>query len=209
MKHFQHLTLLITLAFSFFILHSISFAQVETLSDEEYRQEVQTHMTVPCFEKAGRFVIQEMNLEEEQLTGVEFLRILNADHIDEIENKLIDQIMDNIKGKPKSERMIWYKIGDRICVNAWKEEILKDGILSKLMQSTKSLKEPVKQPDYPINKKQPNSDKSISDQAKEQALKTCNESMQLIGGEVSYRMLNACVEQELQAYQEFQRNYGN
>ena len=186
---------------------SPSFAQVETLTDQEYRQEAQTYMTNPCFEEVGRVMIKAMGIEKQQLTGVEFLRVIISDKFEELEKGVIDTSLEKIEGMSKNERMVWYKVGTRVCVKAFKESMLDNEIFSDMTQSIKSL-EPKNELDFSLNEKPSNSNKNISARAKQQAIKTCKESLQILGSKMSYGMLNACIEQELQAYQEFQRNYG-
>ena len=204
MKRIQYLTLWTTFASSFFILYTLSYAQVETLSEEEYRQEVQTYMTTPCFEEVGDILKKAMDLEEESYTGIELLRIMNAEGLEEIENEMTDFVLKNVKGESnKNKRILYYKMGKSQCIKGMKKNIHNDE--SSVTQST----EPEDEQDYSIKEKPSGSSENISAQAKQQALKTCKESMQMLGGEMSYRMLNVCIEQELQAYQEFQRNYGD
>ena len=88
---------------------------------------------------------------------------------------------------------------------------MKENIPNDVSNVTSSI-QPVEPEDEPLslpNEKPSDSSESVSAQAKQQAIKTCKESMQILGGEMSYRFLNACIEQEMQAYQEFQRNYGD
>lgn len=208
MNRFQYLILWITLASSFFILYTVGFAQTETLSDEEHRQEIQTYLITPCFEEVGRSSIKSMKINDQQLTGIEFLRVMSSGKSKETENTLIEHALEDTKNKSKTDRMVWYKIATSVCVNAWKEKLRDIGFLSGLTPSTKSFKSKDESLSLP-NEKPSDFSESVSAQAKQQALKTCKESMQLLGGEVSYRMLNACIEQEMQAYLEFQRNYGD
>ena len=162
----------------------------------------------PCFEKAGRIMIKAMNLEEQQVTGVELLRVLISGKFEELEKGVIDTSLEKIEGRPKNERMVWYKVGTRFCVKAFQEVMLKNNeIFPDMTQSIKSSK-PENTLDFSINENPSNSDKSISAHVKQQAIKTCKESLQILGSKMSYGILNACIKQELQAYQEFQRNYG-
>ena len=186
---------------------SPSFAQVETLTDQEYRQEARTYMINPCFEEAGRLMIKAMDIEKQQLTGVEFLRVITSGNFEKLEKGVLDTALEKIEGLSKNERMVWYKVGTRVCVKAFKEMMLNNEVFSDMTQSIQSSK-PEDALDFSINEKPSNSNKNISARVKQDAIKTCKESLQILGSKMSYGMLNACIEQELQAYQEFQRNYG-
>ena len=208
MKLYPRVGLLIGVIFSWLFWCSLSFAQVEILSDEEHRQEAQTYVITPCFEEVGQAAIKAMKINDQQLTGAEFLRVMSSGESKKIENKLIEKLLEDTKNKPKTDRMIWYKIATSVCVNAWKEKLLDNEFFSAMTPSTKSLK-PKDEPLSLTNKKSSNSSDSVSDQAKQQAIKTCKESLQILGSDVPYTYLNFCIERELQAYQEFQRNYGD
>ena len=201
MSRFQYLILWITLASSFFILHAVSFAQTETLTDEEYRQEAQTYMTTPCFEKAGHIMKETMDLKEIPLTGMKLLRFMNAEGLKELENEMIGHVLKNVKGEPKDNRMLWYKMGANKCL-----EGMTNNIHKKTSNQTQDTED---QLDSSISKKQSDSSDSVSDQAKQQAIKTCKESLQILGSNIPFSYLNFCIERELQAYQEFQQNYGD
>ena len=187
---------------------TLCFAQPEALSDEEYRQEARTYLAIPCFEKVGRAMIKTMDLEEPQLTGIDFFRVAASDHFEKIENELIDFALEETSGKPKSERMLWYKVGTLYCMKAWKEKMLEKGMIPEMTQSIQKSLESENEPDNSISEEQPNSDTSVSAQAKRNAVKTCKNSLQVLG-DIPWFILNACIQQELQAYQEFQRNYGD
>ena len=208
MNRFQYLILWITLASPFFILHAVSFAQTDTLTDEEYRQEIQTYLTTPCFEEMGNIMKKTMkNLKPVPLTGVKLLRYIDPEGLEKLENKMTDSFLKNIKGESnKDKRILLYKLGSLYCIDGMKENMSND--VSSATQSMQTVK-PKNKLAPSISKKPSNSSESVSDQAKQKALKICKESMQILGGEMSYRFLNACIEQEMQAYQEFQRNYGD
>ena len=204
----QKFTLLFLIVISWLIWCSPSFAQTKMLTDEEYRQEARTYLVIPCLEEVGRMMIKDMDLGEQQITGVEFFRVVASDKSKEIENGLIDFALEQTKGKPKSERMLWYKVGTRFCVKAWKEKMLEDELIPEMTQSIQKPLKSENKPDNSIKEKQSNSDTSVSAQAKRNAVKTCKNSLQILG-DIPWFILNACIQQELQAYQEFQRNYGN
>ena len=184
------------------------FAQTQTLTDEEYRQEIQTYLTTPCLEETGNIMKKTMkNLEQVPLTGIKLLRYIDPKGLEKLENKMTDSFLEKVKSEPnKDKRILLYKLGSLYCIDGMKENMPND--VSSVTQSM----QPAKPKDEPLslsNEKPSNSSESVSDQAKQQAIKTCKESLQILGSNVPYTYLNACIERELQAYQEFQRNYGD
>lgn len=210
MPHYHKPGLLLLVTISWLLWCGSSFAQVEMLSDEEYRQEARTYMLNPCFEEAGQTMIKSMDLEGQQLSGAELFRVLALDKSKskEAENELIDNVLEKVTGKPKNERMIWYKAGASVCVKAFKNVALKNGFFPGMTKSLNTL-EPKHEPDDSINEKPSHSDTHVSAQTKRDVVKRCKESVQRVGSSMRYSMLNTCIESELEAYQEFQRNYGN
>ena len=189
---------------------SPSFAQVETLTDQEYRQEIRTSMTNPCFEKAGNLMKKSMNLDGQQVTGVELFRVfVPSNKLEELEKGMIEKSLEHTKGMSKNERMVWYTVVTQVCVEAFTESILKDDEFMKMFSgkthSPQSSK-PQAEQDFSITETLAPSE-SVSNYAKQQAVKTCKETLQILG-KISYHVLNACIKQELQAYQEFQQSYG-
>ena len=204
--HKTRLLLLVTI--SWLLWCSPSFAQLEALSNEEYRQEARTYLVTPCLEEVGRVMIKAAEIEAQQLKGVDFFRVVFSGHFEEMENGLIDVALEKTEDMPKNERMLWYKVGTRFCVKGIKEKLLEDEPIPEMTQSIQKSLESKNEPDNSIREQQSNSDTSVSAQAKRSAVKTCKNSLQVLG-DIPWFILNACIQQELQAYQEFQRNYGD
>lgn len=204
-----HKTGLLLLVTIFWLLWcSPSFAQTDALSEEEYRQEARTYMVTPCLEEVGQIMIKGMDIEEPLVTGFEFFRVVASDEYERIENELIGVALEKAKDKPKNERMFWYKVSISFCVKAWEKRMRDRDLLPEMTQSTQKSLDPKDEPDEVIKEQQSNSDARVSAQAKRNAVQTCKNSLQILG-DIPWFILNACIQQELQAYQEFQRNYGD
>ena len=98
MTFYQRTGLLVGVIFSWLFWCSSGLAQVETLSEEEYRQEIQTYLTTPCFEEVGNIMKKTMkNLKPVPLTGVKLLRFIDPEGFEKLENKLTDNFWKNLK----------------------------------------------------------------------------------------------------------------
>ena len=212
MSHFLILRYRVFCVLLFWLIWcSPSFAQVETLADQEHRQEIRTSLFIPCLEKTGRLTKKAMNLDEQQVTGVELLRVfVPSNKLEELEKLMIEKSLEHTKGMPKNERMVWYTVVTQVCVEAFKERIFKNDKFSKIFpgmaQSPQSSKPQVEQ-NFSLPETPSHSSESVSHSAKQQAVKTCKESLQVLG-QIPYYILNTCIEQELKAYQKFQQSYG-
>ena len=143
MNRFQCLILWITIASSFFILHTASFAQVETLTDEEYRESIRREMREELKEELReelreeekiRHKLKELRQEIHDEFTIPCRKLLRKKCRSypkryECENatktffvKFEDELLDQLYDKSKEERLIWYLAIRRNCEQQFASE---------------------------------------------------------------------------------------
>ena len=139
MNRFQYLILWMTLASSFFILHEVSFAQVETLTDEEYRESIRREMREELKEElreeeAVRQKLKELRQEiHEEFTipcGKPLFKKCQSyparyeckQGAKKLLVKFEDELLDQLYDKSEDECLAWYFVIRRNCEQQFKDQ---------------------------------------------------------------------------------------